>query len=91
MSISTSPSVGYQQITDLSSATALTVPRGAKWALIVPTAQAVRWRDDGTAPTASAGMPLAADSYFNYTASDLSKIKFIEAASGAELNVTYYA
>jgi hypothetical protein len=51
--------LGYQQITSLSSATALTVPTGATVAVIIPETQAIRWRDDGTNPTASVGMPLA--------------------------------
>lgn len=82
--------LGYEQITSLSSATPLTVPDGADFALIRPTAQAVMWRDDGTAPTATVGMPLlVADSPLEYSG-NLSAIKFIESTSGAKLNVSYY-
>ena len=87
---STTNCLGYQQITSLSSSTALTVPAGATLALIVPETQTVRWRDDGTAPTASVGMPVAALSSMSYDG-DLSKIRFIAATAGAVLNVSYYA
>jgi hypothetical protein len=82
--------LGYQQITSLSSATALTVPTGATAALIVASTQNIRWRDDGTNPTASVGMPVLVDTYFTYDG-DLSRIRFIEQSSGAVLNVSYYA
>jgi hypothetical protein len=82
--------LGYQQITSLSAATALTVPDGAVFAMIRADTQAVRWRDDGTSPTASVGVPLDADDTLNYEG-DLDAIKFIEQTAGAVLDVTYYA
>ena len=81
--------LGYQQITTLTTAVGLTVPPGAVGAIIVAEAQAVRWRDDGTAPTATVGMPLAVAAALEY-AGDLSAIKFIEQTAGAKLNVAYY-
>jgi len=81
--------LGYEQISDLSSEDSLTVPTGARAALIVAVTQAVRWRDDGTPPTASVGMPLSKDTPFWYTG-DLSAIEFIEVTASAELNVSYY-
>lgn len=87
---STTVCLGYQQITSLSASTALTVPTGATMALIVPESQAVRWRDDGTAPTASVGMPVAVGESLNYDG-DLSRIRFIQQAASATLNVSYYA
>ncbi len=87
---STTVCLGYQQITSLSAVTALTVPAGATLALIVPETQTVRWRDDGANPTASVGMPVTANSSFSYDG-DLKRIRFIEATSGAVLNVSYYA
>ena len=76
--------MGYQQITSLSSATNLTIPQttpnglNAKpvFALIVAEGQAVRWRDDGTSPSASVGMPLAVGIPLQYDG-DLTNIKFI--------------
>ena len=87
---STTVCLGFQQITSLSSATGLTVPAGATRALIAPLTQGIRWRDDGTAPTASVGMPVAAGTYLSYDG-DLKNIKFIETSASAELNITYYA
>lgn len=82
---------GFQQITNLSAAAALTVPAaGASFAVFNAEAQNVRWRDDGTAPTATVGMLLTKDTEFTYQG-DLSKIKFIETTGGAILNVSYYA
>jgi hypothetical protein len=90
--------LGYQQITSLSAATGLTVPTndssGNKqqptFALIVAETQGVRWRDDGTAPTASVGMPLAVGVPLQYDG-DLSRIRFIEQTASAKLNISYYA
>lgn len=80
---------GYQQITSLSSAASLTVPSGAKRALIIAESQAVRWRDDGTNPTSSVGMTLSVGETLDYRG-DLSSIKFIESAASAKLNISYY-
>lgn len=90
--------LGYQQITSLSSAQNLTVPttdlNGLSCrpviAIIVPEGAAVRWRDDDTAPTASVGMPLAVGVTLQYDG-DLTKIRFIEQAASAKLNITYYS
>ena len=86
----TTQCLGYQQITSLSASTALTVPVGATLALIVAETQAVRWRDDGTAPTASVGMPLATGTSLSYDG-DLRAIRFIQQLASATLNVSYYA
>lgn len=81
--------LGYQQITTVSSATHLTVPTGAREAVIIAEAQAVRYRDDGVAPTATVGQPLAVSTVLDYTGT-LSAIQFIEQTSGAKLNILYY-
>lgn len=80
---------GYQQITSLSSAAGLTVPEGAKYALIQAESKDVRWRDDGTAPTGSVGMVLTAGGGMWYDG-DLSALLFIQTAASAKLNVLYY-
>ena len=87
---STTVCLGYQQITSLSSATGLTPPQGATLALIVPESQNVRWRDDGTDPTASVGMPVFVGASLSYDG-DFNTIKFIEETASAKLNVSYYA
>lgn len=89
---------GYQQITNLSSAVNLTVPQRDPTglnskpviALITPETQGVRWRDDGVAPTATVGMPLAAGVTLQYDG-DLNKIQFIEQTASAKLNISYYS
>jgi hypothetical protein len=90
--------LGYQQITSLSAAAALTVPvvdaNGLSVkptiAIITPEAAAVRWRDDGTDPTGTVGMPLASGVTLQYDG-DLTKIRFIQQAPGAIINISYYA
>jgi hypothetical protein len=90
--------IGYQQITSLSTAQSLTVPQRdlsglnqrPTFALITPLTAAVRWRDDGIAPTASIGMPLAAGVTLQYDG-DLTRIQFIQNGGTAELNISYYA
>jgi len=84
---------GYQQIlaaTLDAGATNLTVPAGASYALLKAEAQAIRWRDDGVAPTTSAGMIIDVGDEFWYTG-ELSAIEFISDTAGAILNVSYYA
>lgn len=86
--------LGYCQLTSMAASTALStcaggVPAGATLAQLCAEAQAVRYRDDGTAPTATVGMPAAAGSCFSYTGS-LSAIRFIQATAGAILNVSFY-
>jgi len=83
--------VGFEQITGLNAAKGLTSATYgvATKALIQATDQNVRWRDDGTDPTAAIGMQLAAGNDFWYTG-DLSAITFIEETASAKLNVSYY-
>lgn len=82
--------LGFQQLTGMSSAQSLTVPVGATLAIIQAEAQSVRWRDDGTAPTASVGMLiLTATSGLAYVG-NLANIQLIQATSGAIANVSYY-
>lgn len=87
---STTSCLGYQQITNVSASVGLTVPAGANFAIIQAEAQAVRWRDDETAPTAAIGMRLAVGSELRYDG-DLNKIRFIEEAASAKLNISYYS
>lgn len=81
--------LGYQQITTLSAAATLTVPVGATIAIIEVETQAVRWRDDGTAPTSTVGTPIAVAGTLEYSGT-LSAIQFIEQTASAKLNVSYY-
>jgi ABC-type amino acid transport substrate-binding protein len=86
---------GYQQITTLSSAQSLTIPTNicaagtVTFAVITAETQAVRYRDDGTDPTASVGQPLAVGVILEYSGS-LSKVKFIAQTGSPVLNISYY-
>lgn len=80
---------GYQQVTGLSSAKGITPPREARVAVIQAIGQDVRWRDDGTDPDANTGMVLQTGRDMLYTG-NMAKIKFIETAASAEVNVSYY-
>lgn len=80
---------GYAQLT-CAAATGLTIPAGCVRVIITPEAQAVRWRMDGTNPTAAVGYPLAVGSELVLTASQMTQIKFIEQTASAKLNVNYF-
>lgn len=82
--------LGYEQVTSLSSAAGLTIPAGCELALVQAESQNVRWRDDGTNPTATVGMILMAGATLQYDAAQLGRLKFIETAASAKLNVSYY-
>lgn len=83
--------LGYEQVTTLTSAVGLaSIPDGARYALIQAEAQAVRYRDDGTNPTSTVGMIIPSGGSVWYTGQALQKLKFIEAAASAKLNVLYY-
>lgn len=80
---------GFQTIAGAAAATGLTVPTGSIKALISIEDQDVRWRDDGTSPTAAVGTLLQAGRQFFYEG-DLSTIELIELAVATEINVSYY-
>lgn len=82
---------GFQQVTSLSTATGLTVPDNASWALIECESQQVRWRDDGTNPTTTVGHLMSPGDILEYDGTKLSAIKFIEVTASAKLNVSFYS
>lgn len=92
---------GFAKFTSLGSAVNLEAPNtgvavsaaitaGARIAILVCETQAIRWRDDGTAPTSTIGIPLPVNTIFTYTG-DLSALKVIEQTASAVLSVSYYA
>ena len=85
--------LGYCQLTSIDSSTLLSsctdFPASATRAVIIPEAQAIRYRDDGTAPTTTVGFPVAVGVTVDYTGA-LSKVRVIGQTSGAKLNVLFY-
>lgn len=81
--------LGYEQNVTLTTAKSLKPPKDTRVAIIQAVTQSVRWRDDGTAPTATVGMQLAAGRDMLYVG-DFTKLQFIEETATAELNVSYY-
>lgn len=86
---------GYCQLTSLSASTLLSacsggIPDGATIANVIVESQAVRYRDDGTAPSATVGMPLAVGTDKVFVLNNLGTLRFIEQTSGAKLNVSFY-
>ena len=82
--------LGYQQLTPLTTATALTVPPGAQFCWMKCTGQNVRWRDDGTNPTSTVGVLMQTTDHAIWYAGKLSKLKFIQVSATATLDVLYY-
>lgn len=82
---------GYQQLSSPAAATNLTLPgKGETVAIIKTSTQACRWRDDGTPPTASIGVPmLTSDPPFEYSG-NLSTFQIIQQTAGAIVDIVYY-
>lgn len=81
---------GCSQVTDLTTAVGIgTVPAEARLALLQAEGDNLRWRDDGTDPTASVGMLLGEGQTLVYNGT-LAKIKFIETVGSGILNVCLY-
>ena len=83
--------LGYTQVTGLSASTGLSIPAGTTLILVTPETQAVRWRDDGTAPTGSVGYPLPVGAELRYIAEQMAALRFIEQLPSAKLNVVFYS
>jgi len=88
------PFVGSEHITSLAASTALTVPTTARWALLMPQAQAVHI-NLGTAatglpaPATTNDMKIAVGTPIEIT-SKLSNVTVIQAAASAVLDVWYF-
>ncbi len=78
-----------QYALSVATATNLTPPTGATIAQICVETAPVRYRDDGIAPTASVGIPLAAGWCGPY-AGPLSAIQLIAQSGSPTIDVSYY-
>lgn len=74
----------------VTTATALTVPATATFAYVSVEGTNVRWRDDGTNPTATVGFIMYAGAAPQLFSGDLAAVKFIQVAATATINVAYY-
>lgn len=85
--------LGFEQVTGLSAVKTLTIPTGTRKAIISAEGQNVRYRLDGTDPTASVGTLIVAggESEEITVEGGLSaSAKFIEVTTSATLSVHYY-
>lgn len=83
--------LGFQQVTSIAAATALTVPAGAIAFLIQATGAAVRWRADATAPTAAIGQRLGATEAPQFYPFAPHGVQVIQEAPTGVVNVTYFS
>jgi len=86
--------LGYCQLTSISSATPLSsctngIPAGTGFIEVCVETANVRYRDDGTNPTASVGMPVASGTCFPYAAA-IGAIAFIAQSGSPIVNVSFY-
>lgn len=89
--------LGYQQLSNaaLQSAVKLTSPTlpagmaGPGFVVIQCQAGVVRWRDDGTAPTASVGMTILSGGELDY-AGQISALQFITSSGTPICDVSFY-
>jgi len=82
---------GYEQVTVSTTAIGLTVPAKARMAIAVVEDQPLRYRDDGTDPTAAVGTLIKADNSFSICGSAMGVFKAIrDGGTDAVLSVNYY-
>jgi len=89
--------LGYQKTSGAAAAKTLAdlgpggaIPAGATFAYVQAETQDVRWRDDGTSPTATDGILLTAGDVLIVDRGQLNVIEFIEVAATAVLHVSFY-
>lgn len=90
--------LGYCQLVAPNTATLVSscagfstfLANGANVMIVRADTQAIRWRDDGTSPSATVGMPLlVADPPFLYSGT-LANVSVISSTAGANVNITFY-
>lgn len=82
----------YIQIADLDAARGLpSRSQKINYVEVQAESQNVRYRDDGITPTSAIGMILyAGQAPTRFAGGSIGLIKFIEASSGAKLNIRFY-
>lgn len=88
-----SVSLGYCQLSVstvvLISTCSGGIPAGAVFADIIVETAAIRWRDDGTAPTTAVGFPLAVATRFVYTGNP-TYLQVVAQTGTSVVNVVFY-
>lgn len=83
--------LSFLRLTPTTTALGLTVPEGARSAMIQVEVADVRWRDDGPPPTAGVGMLLGSGAAIIYTSpAGLAAIRFIAVTGTPVVNVAFY-
>jgi hypothetical protein len=90
--------LGYCQLTASGTAALIStcsggIPARTVWAIVVVETANIRWRDDGTAPTASVGMPLgptAAAAALTYSGT-MSAFEIIAVSGSPVVNISFYS
>ncbi len=86
--------LGHFQVTVGVTAVSLpSLPAEARRVILTSIGQPINFRDDTTAPTASTGYPIPADTHFVYDTDPDSNFKMIRAAGAtgdADVRVAYY-
>lgn len=85
-----STATGYQQITSLATAVTIAPGAGSTYCNVTTEGAAVRFRGDGTAPTAAVGMPLEVGQVAAFRLSAFTALQFIQQAATATLDVDCY-
>lgn len=90
------PDRGYFQTASISAATTLLsivgatgIPSNSNFVWVCPEGANVRWRGDGTDPTATVGNLIQVGQTVKIT-SNLANLRFIQTAATATLNINFY-
>lgn len=86
---STGTTPWFTQLTDLSAVQELDIPVGARSVLIQADTQNVRYRMDGGSPAAGVGLLMRTTDLPMSFSGAIQLLRFIEATSGAKLNVQF--
>lgn len=87
--------LGYCQLTSVAASTLVSscsggIPALSAWAVICVDTAAIRWRDDGVAPTAAVGMPVAAGQCFYYSGT-FATLRVIAQTGSPVVNISFYS
>jgi hypothetical protein len=87
--------LGYCQLTSVTSSTLVSscaggIPVRTGWAVICVETAAIRWRDDGVAPSTTVGMPVAIGQCFYYSGT-FATLRVIAQSGSPVVNISFYS